>query len=693
MIRVDRSTVREPPNLRPLRDAGFKHACAFFVDIPAKERRQTRYFNPHWQKAYSVPIPALGRLFLGKCAFCESKVDLSANGILDHLRPKWATRGLGREYSPDHYWWLAYVWDNLYLACPVCNKHRGQRFPVKGKRINGPDEHPSAEEPLLLDPCQDAPEEHLRFEESGVVSPLSLRGEVTINLVALNRSGLVTRRKRLAQDIKGTWREAAQTLPRVPQRIIARLNALTAPGAELSGCATQIVRRHLAHAGLGDLKGLTIAPQRTPAHQERIVRSSTTQRTPRFIDEIHLRNFRAISNLTLRAPSSDQSNMDWLMLIGENAAGKSSVLQATALNLMSAADRNRLGLSHRRFIRRGETSARVEVRFRGGGAPRALTITSRAGFKCSDSKAGAPLMAYGATRLPPHTGTPRRKTPLENLFNPFAPLADSVGWLVNLAKGRRADFDYAARALKSLLPGKRDYRFRVARGDIIVDPEGPLRQLSDGYQSVVTLAADIMATVHHTFRGGMEAAEGIVLLDELGAHLHPRWKMRLTKVLREAFPRLQFIVTTHDPLCLRGLRNGEIVILEKTARGRVFARTELPPIEGMRVDQILQSEYFGLRTAMDPDIEAQFDRMYRLKAKPPGTLTAKERKDVAQLEAQLAPIEVLGSTRAERLMLSEINRFLAVEQEQPRKAERERAWAAAQRQIAGRLKKELGIEL
>lgn len=116
-------------------------------------------------------------------------------------------------------------------------------------------------------------------------------------------------------------------------------------------------------------------------------------------------------------------------------------------------------------------------------------------------------------------------------------------------------------------------------------------------------------------------------------------------------------------------------------------------VSRMRVDQILQSEYFGPRSAMDPDVEAEFDRLYHLKAKPPSTLTARQRKELTQLEAQLAPIEVLGSTRTGRLMLSEINRFLAAEREQPSKPVRDRAWAVAQRQIAGRLEKELGIKL
>jgi len=113
----------------------------------------------------------------------------------------------------------------------------------------------------------------------------------------------------------------------------------------------------------------------------------------------------------------------------------------------------------------------------------------------------------------------------------------------------------------------------------------------------------------------------------------------------------------------------------------------------MRVDQILQSEYFGLRSSMDPDIEADFDRMYRLKAKPTSTLTTLQKKSLAELETRLQSVEVLGSTRSERLMLSEINRYLAAEREEPNQVERDRVWTRAQRRIAARLEKELGIEL
>jgi hypothetical protein len=154
---------------------------------------------------------------------------------------------------------------------------------------------------------------------------------------------------------------------------------------------------------------------------------------------------------------------------------------------------------------------------------------------------------------------------------------------------------------------------------------------------------------------------------------------------------LQFIVSTHDPLCLRGLRNGEVALIERTRRGRVFARTDLPNVEGMRVDQILQSEYFGLRSALDPDIERDFERMYRLKSRH--KLTSRQSAALAALERKLADFQVLGSTRSERLMLSEINRYLARERGQPVPARRDEMWKQAQQRIATRLKRELGVAI
>ena len=174
--------------------------------------------------------------------------------------------------------------------------------------------------------------------------------------------------------------------------------------------------------------------------------------------------------------------------------------------------------------------------------------------------------------------------------------------------------------MKGLLALESDDRLVRNRRAGRVDVEAfglrvPLEHLSDGYQSVVALATDLMITLLRQWPS-VDAAEGTVLIDELGAHLHPRWRMRIVPSLRQVFPRVQFLTSTHDPLCLRGLGDGEVVVVKRDPDGQVIAVTDLPSVAGLRVDQLLTSEHFGLNSTIDPELDALFAEYYLLKAKP-----------------------------------------------------------------------------
>lgn len=88
----------------------------------------------------------------------------------------------------------------------------------------------------------------------------------------------------------------------------------------------------------------------------------------------------------------------------------------------------------------------------------------------------------------------------------------------------------------------------------------PAVWLSQGYQSVISLVADIIGNVwlENGEEVPLEEMEGIVLVDELDLHLHPTWQTTIVKGLKAAFPRMQFIVTTHSPLVLAGCRADEV---------------------------------------------------------------------------------------------------------------------------------------
>jgi predicted ATP-binding protein involved in virulence len=76
----------------------------------------------------------------------------------------------------------------------------------------------------------------------------------------------------------------------------------------------------------------------------------------------------------------------------------------------------------------------------------------------------------------------------------------------------------------------------------------PVAQLSDGVRNLLAMVADI------AFRCcklnphlGPKGSHGLVLIDEVDMHLHPAWQQRVLLALLEAFPRVQFVVTTHSP--------------------------------------------------------------------------------------------------------------------------------------------------
>ena len=94
----------------------------------------------------------------------------------------------------------------------------------------------------------------------------------------------------------------------------------------------------------------------------------------------------------------------------------------------------------------------------------------------------------------------------------------------------------------------------------------PFRMLSDGIRNMLGMVADIAyrAAVLNP-QLGSEAAQktpGIVLIDEIDLHLHPKWQRRVVDDLKAAFPTIQFVATTHSPFIVQSLREGELINLD-----------------------------------------------------------------------------------------------------------------------------------
>ncbi len=150
---------------------------------------------------------ALEKIHYNKCAYCEVWVE---ELHVEHYRPK------------SIYYWLAYSWDNLLLACPTCNKKKLHNFPcINGNHINipkdiNPDDETKTnrrkfnllsaklnhqEQPSLVNPELESSQGKLQFGENGTIESSDARYIATIELCQLNRKKLTERRKKIFDDL------------------------------------------------------------------------------------------------------------------------------------------------------------------------------------------------------------------------------------------------------------------------------------------------------------------------------------------------------------------------------------------------------------------------------------------------------------------------------------------------------------
>ena len=194
-----------------------------------------------------------------KCAFCEAKITHVSFGHVEHFRPKGGYKQKTGEslHRPGSYW-LAYAWDNLLLACELCNsRYKGNLFPLADptRRATAPEHALGSEQPLFVNPCAEDPAEFIRFR-----GPLpcavrnNRRGRQTILSLGLKREELSNHRRDrlrfLVQLWKATERLRRRAVSEADVRLIrdneAVLRSAAVPDAEYSA----MVRDFLDSVGL-----------------------------------------------------------------------------------------------------------------------------------------------------------------------------------------------------------------------------------------------------------------------------------------------------------------------------------------------------------------------------------------------------------------------------------------------------------
>lgn len=118
-------------------------------------------------------------------------------------------------------------------------------------------------------------------------------------------------------------------------------------------------------------------------------------------------------------------------------------------------------------------------------------------------------------------------------------------------------------------------------------------QLSDGIKNMLAMIADIayrcVLLNGHLGEDAAKKSSGIVMIDEIDMHLHPIWQQSVISSLQDAFPNIQFIVTTHSPQVLSTVPKECIRVLGKNSAGDDIAATPLAASYGEPSNDVLQA--------------------------------------------------------------------------------------------------------
>lgn len=200
-------------------------------------------------------------------------------------------------------------------------------------------------------------------------------------------------------------------------------------------------------------------------------------------------------------------------------------------------------------------------------------------------------------------------------------------------------------------------------------------ELGDGYNATITWVLDLLSWwfIRKSSRGGYRINDirGIVLVDEIEQHLHPSWQREILSLLHIAFPKIQFIISSHSPLCAAGtadIKSGKYQIIGMDRKNEKVEPKHIPIPIGFRADQILTSEAFGLDDTRNKNSENLIIKYRELSTKvDPSKEEVKELKELRILVQDLPEVGQFENERNVRRELSDLLEKLKLEMSKGKK--------------------------
>jgi hypothetical protein len=338
------------------------------------------------------------------------------------------------------------------------------------------------------------------------------------------------------------------------------------------------------------------------------------------IRKVVIENIRSIERLEWQPPRAESPG--WNVILGDNGSGKSSFLRAISLALIGPREAVAARQDWNTWLRSGSDAAQVRIEivpdeefdfYSGQGRTADVKIAAAVKLSRADGTTAVEdgigkaakmhpsrhiwgtgggwfSAAYGPFRRFSGGDKDAERSFLSNpklgahlsVFGENVALNESLFWLRELnyksleghsdgeLLGHLKQFvnqdGFLPHNMKLTAISSEGVQFEDANGSAVL-----VEELSDGYRSILSMTFELIRQLSRyyspsaLFDEGHEkvVVPGVVLIDEVDAHLHPTWQKRIGLWLTAHFPRVQFIVTTHSPLICQAAANGSIFLLPR----------------------------------------------------------------------------------------------------------------------------------
>jgi energy-coupling factor transporter ATP-binding protein EcfA2 len=304
-----------------------------------------------------------------------------------------------------------------------------------------------------------------------------------------------------------------------------------------------------------------------------------------YLQKISIQNARSLEHVDWSIQEGDE--VGWHVILGDNGAGKTTFLRATVLGILGDKAMSALPQAPLDWIRTGCSSSTVEVQVEGDTFNLMIQID---GMFMSNGALPLFSASYGPFRrftggdkeLEKQLASDPAIARHRSLFRESTSLTEALSWLQSL-RFKQLEGAAEGKLLTPILafinqPGFLPHNAHVADvtsdGVVFVDGNAfrvPVESLSDGFRSILSMTFDL---IRHMAQGYDTAKlfsadhtqiirPGIVLIDEIDAHLHPTWQHDIGIWFLKLFPNVQFIVSTHSPIICQAAEVGSVFRLPR----------------------------------------------------------------------------------------------------------------------------------